>query len=737
MAVGKLGSLVTTNPKPVGIFTSTNFKNVSVYVNNQTNETVRYSVGVSTDASTIQDQEYIHKLSPIGPLSVIELTDLYVDSGQTLVVQSSVAGVSFVALAADSAAATGYGKSDSILISNSTKGINQTLSTPTRDIQYTLAVGNQSYDDAKVYVGVADSSGNLDDGWVIYGQTLIPGGNFTINDLYVGDSQSIVVKSDIADVSFASLAKIPSGSGSFETLTVTGASNFQGRIVGAATSNVIPFLYATYAELPDPIQYHGAFAHVHERNRAYFAHSAAWWEIVNKEQDGTIGLGTEQVNVGILTATSVTGNLIGNVTGDVSGNVTGTSGGLTGTPDINVNNIDAVDINASDLNILGITTSGNFVGIGTRLSGITSVAPGQYGNATVVPQVTIDNSGRISQITNVLISGGGGGGTEIIIFNDGSLVGTAGTINFGDGLDVTNVSSGLVTVTSTAGAGSTAELRANTLVVSGVSTFSGITNVTGETLAVTQINASGVVTASTLSGSFDASQLTGTVDDARLSTVSSSKLSGALPAISGASLTDLTGASAATYGSANVTPVLTVDANGRITGITTAATVGGGGISAVVDDTTPQLGGDLDLNGNDITGTGQVSITGVCTATGFRSNTTVGDGGDVGFAIKYYITANGSSAYRFAGPGVLNSADDPTIYLHRGFTYIFENSTGGSHPFELRTTVGGAAYTPGGNFLTGSTTGTQILTVPFDAPNTIYYQCTIHAAMQGTIVIPN
>ena len=34
---------------------------------------------------------------------------------------------------------------------------------------------------------------------------------------------------------------------------------------------------------------------------------------------------------------------------------------------------------------------------------------------------------------------------------------------------------------------------------------------------------------------------------------------------------------------------------------------GGGGINNVVEDTTPQLGGDLDLNGNDITGTGNIT----------------------------------------------------------------------------------------------------------------------------------
>tara|TARA_Y100000992_G_scaffold267316_1_gene205794 strand:- start:1165 stop:1773 length:609 start_codon:yes stop_codon:yes gene_type:complete len=132
------------------------------------------------------------------------------------------------------------------------------------------------------------------------------------------------------------------------------------------------------------------------------------------------------------------------------------------------------------------------------------------------------------------------------------------------------------------------------------------------------------------------------------------------------------------------------------------------------------------------TSTGTVT-TGISTATGFRSSTTTGDGSDVAYAIKYYITANGSSAYRFAGAGVLNSTDDPTLYFHRGFTYILENSTGGSHPFELRVSDGGSAYAPGGQFLTGSTTGTQILTVPMDAPASIVYQCTSHSSMLGTI----
>ena len=44
------------------------------------------------------------------------------------------------------------------------------------------------------------------------------------------------------------------------------------------------------------------------------------------------------------------------------------------------------------------------------------------------------------------------------------------------------------------------------------------------------------------------------------------------------------------------------------------------GLSSVVQDTTPQLGGDLDLNGNDITGTGNINITGIITATSFSGD---------------------------------------------------------------------------------------------------------------------
>ena len=66
-------------------------------------------------------------------------------------------------------------------------------------------------------------------------------------------------------------------------------------------------------------------------------------------------------------------------------------------------------------------------------------------------------------------------------------------------------------------------------------------------------------------------------------------------------------------------------------------------------------------------------------------------------------------------------------------TYAFDNSVqGAGHPFRIQSTQGltGTAYTSG-----QSGSGSSILywTVPLDAPNTLYYQCTLHASMQGTI----
>jgi|TARA_B100001094_G_scaffold48983_1_gene44381 hypothetical protein len=97
------------------------------------------------------------------------------------------------------------------------------------------------------------------------------------------------------------------------------------------------------------------------------------------------------------------------------------------------------------------------------------------------------------------------------------------------------------------------------------------------------------------------------------------------------------------------------------------------------------------------------------------------------------VNASGSSDYTIAGPGFATATADPTLYVMRGFTYAFDNTIQASaHPFRIQSSQGlsGTPYTDG---QTGSGTAVLYWTIPMDAPNTLYYQCTLHAAMNGTI----
>ena len=102
--------------------------------------------------------------------------------------------------------------------------------------------------------------------------------------------------------------------------------------------------------------------------------------------------------------------------------------------------------------------------------------------------------------------------------------------------------------------------------------------------------------------------------------------------------------------------------------------------------------------------------------------------------LLYRFTASGMSAYTVNGPGLGSNVSNAGLVFHRGFTYDLHNQAGGSHPLRIQSTSGlsGTEYTTG---ISGSNTGMQTFTVPFDAPNTLYYQCTSHSDMNGTITV--
>ena len=99
---------------------------------------------------------------------------------------------------------------------------------------------------------------------------------------------------------------------------------------------------------------------------------------------------------------------------------------------------------------------------------------------------------------------------------------------------------------------------------------------------------------------------------------------------------------------------------------------------------------------------------------------------------RWNLGTNGAQDYTFSGPGFPTTTNDPVLYLSRGQTYIFVNGGGSTHPFEIRVSNNGSAYTSG---VSGSQSGTQVFTVPMNAPSTLYYQCTSHGGMGNTINI--
>jgi len=149
--------------------------------------------------------------------------------------------------------------------------------------------------------------------------------------------------------------------------------------------------------------------------------------------------------------------------------------------------------------------------------------------------------------------------------------------------------------------------------IGGTLTYEDVTNVdsiglitarSGINVTSGGINAVGVVTATSFDGSLATTDLTGTITNAQLAgSIENSKLSNSTVSYGGVSLS---------LGGSDATPAFDLSdaANypyDSLTGITTN----------IVGDTTPQLGGNLDVNGNDITGTGNINLTGIVSATSY------------------------------------------------------------------------------------------------------------------------
>ena len=100
---------------------------------------------------------------------------------------------------------------------------------------------------------------------------------------------------------------------------------------------------------------------------------------------------------------------------------------------------------------------------------------------------------------------------------------------------------------------------------------------------------------------------------------------------------------------------------------------------------------------------------------------------NVGYAVTYYDDGGGNKYY-------IDGVKQATLTgLIRGATYTFDTviALGSTHPFRLSaTSAHGTEYTNGVVAVTGTAT---TITIPYDAPETLYYYCTAHSGMGSSI----
>ena len=148
------------------------------------------------------------------------------------------------------------------------------------------------------------------------------------------------------------------------------------------------------------------------------------------------------------------------------------------------------------------------------------------------------------------------------------------------------------------------------------------------------------------------------------------------------------------------------------------------------NDFTPvNFGGSVELDNPQVSGARPILNT---TQGGTQAGVGVfGSKQNVGYAVTVYNDGGGNKYY------IDGVKQDTVTGLIRGATYTFDtsDSTVSSHPFRFSATSngshgGGSEYTNGVAAITGAAT---TITVPHNAPNTLYYYCTSHSGMGNDI----
>jgi hypothetical protein len=476
---GRTRNLVTSLTEgvvtPVLLYEAPELVEVTVTVSNKTNLKSNYSVGLSSSFG-FKDSDYVSYGIPIAVGEAKHLENIHMKPGDKIFVNSFDPGVNFSAyttkffrnISEDSARV--HGRSKSLTSSlNPPNTINDELSIldATENSLATVHATNKNTD-VPVAISVGISSGGIGEAkqsdFIVFGLRLQPLQDFTVNQVGLSTGQTLFVRASRPNISFVAYSRPaddgPSGVGTVASVNTTGvitAAQFVGDGSGLTGVTAI----GAGVEVQDSGSVIGAASTINFGDKLTVSPISAG--IVTITGPDSVSLATTATNLDPAFIPAKASQSDFATVAGLATNATNATSALSATRADSSDLAVAISTNAT-ITVYNDVTAPRFIGDG-------------------------------SQLTNIVAAGSG-----VIVDEDGTLVGTAGTINFTSPLTVSPVSAGIVTIAVDEVPRATLAGIASEAVVAGFATYATTAGVATQAL---NANFASAASFSTLTGAAD------------------------------------------------------------------------------------------------------------------------------------------------------------------------------------------------------------------------------------------